>query len=140
MADVNHVGGFSTKWIRYTARLIVLVWAICWLVPSFKSVAVVGFNFNGIIAAVLRSLFFLGTAYIAWRWEGLGGIVLITEGFLIAIFYPILVMSQIPLKYVIYIELTMAVPALVAGILFCVSWWEHKKAESTENHPPTDTD
>ena len=130
MANVNHVGGFTTRWLSYTARLIVLVWAICWLITSFKSVVSVGFNLNGVSVAVLYSVFFLGSAYIAWRWEGFGGLVLIAEGLLIAILYPPLMVGRVSMKFVLYLELTMAVPAIVAGILFCISWWEGKQSDS----------
>ena len=130
MANVNHIGRFTTRWLSYTARLIVLAWAISWLVTSFKSVAAVGFNFTGVSVAALYSIFFLGSTFLAWRWEGFGGPVLIAEGLLIAIFYPLLVVGRVSLKFVLYLELTMAVPAIVAGILFCISWWEKKKSES----------
>ena len=101
---------------------------------ALTSAAGEGANLTGVIIAISYCLFFLGSAAIAWLWDSIGGVLLMAEGSFVAIVYPVWMSGRISLKFIIFFELTMAVPALVAGVLLLTCWRisrELKKAQDS---------
>jgi hypothetical protein len=59
----------------------------------------------------------VATAAVAWRWRLAGASLLILEGLVIAVGYPLLFGSRFPIATVVMVLMTMAAPLLAAGIL-----------------------
>ena len=114
-----------TNWIRWLARGTGTVMAISFLylgittgptLPSIEEVAVV-------LTLVLGVL-------IAWRREGLGGLILILAAvvsFLIMVFVTI---PEYPDQRSTLLRL-FVVPYLLPGILFLICWWRSRKSGMT---------
>lgn len=133
MPNIDTSGASAARWTRYTARLIALIWAGCWLYVALSSVAGLGLNSGGVFVTICFCAFFLGSVAVAWHWEAVGGVILMVEGLLILSVYPIWMSGRLPVKFIIFAMLTMAVPALVAGFLFFISWWNSPKANRTQD-------
>ncbi len=118
----------DARWYRYTARTIALIWALCWLYVALTIVAMRGLDWVGITLAFGYCSFFFGSVVIAWLWERNGGILLIFEGISIGIIYPFWMSGRVITKFIIHLELTLVVPALVAGFLFLMSWYKSRQA------------
>lgn len=71
-----------------------------------------------LIHTTVPGLVFLVTALIAWRWQAVGGMLLLLEGLIVAVGYPWRFQGRFPLGTYVFMELTMALPPLVAGVLF----------------------
>ncbi len=72
MADIDFTGDRATKWIRYMARSLALIWAGWW--TFFALVSGAGEGLKGLLANApnaLPGLVFLVSAAIAWRWEAI---------------------------------------------------------------------
>ncbi len=66
-----------------------------------------------LIHALVPGGLFLASVAVAWRWGKPGAYLLLLEGLLIAIVYPLL----FPARFLPFVLPTMALPPLVAGIL-----------------------
>ena len=66
-----------------------------------------------LLHALVPGGLFLASAAAAWRWQTPGAYLLLLEGLLIAILYPM----YFPARFLPFILPTMALPPLVAGIL-----------------------
>ncbi len=98
------------KWMRYVARALATLWAGWWTVFSLLSGLGEGYGLGGFF--VHPGWIFLLAALIAWRWEIVGGALLILEGLGILAYYPFSWRSEG--------FLTLALPPLVAGAIFVV--------------------
>jgi hypothetical protein len=111
-----------TKWIRWLARGIGTVMAVTYLylgittgpsLPSIEEIAVV-------LTLVLGVL-------IAWRREGLGGLILTIAAvvsFLIMVFVTV---PEYPDQRSTLLQL-FVLPYLLPGILFLICWWRSRKS------------
>ena len=70
---------------------------------------------------LVPGLIFLASAIVAWRSEKVGGSILIVEGLAVSLLYPI-IFRNMASPTVFFVLLTMALPPLVAGILFLIDW------------------
>jgi hypothetical protein len=61
------------------------------------------------------------SAVLAWRWGRAGGALLVLEGLIVAVGYPIMVAGRFPLSTVALVLLTMALPPLASGVLFILN-------------------
>lgn len=107
-------------WTRWTARGLSLIWAVFWTWFGLDSgIGEGGKPLEVLLHTAVPGLVFLGSALMAWRWEPVGGVLLLLEGLIVLIGYPLLTQhSRMPLSAKIFVELTMALPPLVSGILF----------------------
>ena len=105
------------KWLRYAARALILVWAGWWTYFGLACGIGEGLSAAGIFMHSLPGLIFLVVAGIAWRWERVGGVVLILIGLLICIGYPVMMHDRFPQSTIIIMELTFGMPPLVVGCL-----------------------
>lgn len=127
MAEWNANRGRAVKRMRFGARFTLLVWAACWM----SIVCLVGRLALKYVPSrtMLASLALLVSAAIAWRWEVLGGVLLVFEGLLIAAFAELVVTKgHLPfpshsVRIVIFKALlvALALSPLLSGILFLAS-------------------
>jgi hypothetical protein len=82
MAQERYDRELAVKWTRFTARCMLLAWAVCWmsLVCLGGRIALEHFH----LGILLVSLILLVSAAVAWRWEIVGAGLLALEGLLIA--------------------------------------------------------
>ena len=134
MANISHTGDRVTRWIRYIARALAMIWAGWWMYLGVASAFVEGLNLvEVLVRTTLPGLVFLVSAVIAWRWEAIGGVALVVESLLIFIAYPVMTYGSLPLSTVVFMLLTMGLPPLVAGSLFLVSRRRSKKSRMPQN-------
>jgi len=113
------MAGKSVNLMRWIARIIALLWAGFWTFFGIASGLGEGLDPAGVFMhTLLPGLIFLGSAFIPWRWQLWGGIVLILEGLVVLIGYPIMAHGRFELNMIISMLLTMALPPLISGILF----------------------
>lgn len=123
----------SLRWLRISARGIALVWGGFWTWFGLSAALDRGLGWTGVaVQAAVPGLFFLALAVIPFRWEGAGGLLLIVEALVVAIGYPIMV-GVSPVRTVLFVELSMALPPLVAGALFIQIW---RRTRPREGMPP----
>ena len=123
MKEIDYTGDRVARWMRYVARALALIWAGWWTFFGLACGLGEGMSPAGVLLhAALPGLIFLVSAAIAWRWEAIGGIVLVLEGLLVFIAYPVMTYSRFPLSTIVFVLLTMALPPLAAGFLFLASW------------------
>ncbi len=120
MAVIKGAGSRTTKWMRYIARVLVLIWAGWW--AFFGLVSGAGEGLRGVLTNApnaLPGLVFLVSTAIVWRWEAIGGVALLICGLFALFFFHI--------GKNLFLLLTTVLPPLVAGFLFLVSWWKSRK-------------
>jgi hypothetical protein len=108
--------------LLYSARILAMLWAAFWTWFGLASGIAEGLGPAGILVhTAVPGLFFVLLLLVAWRWQAVGGILLVLASLSIAVAYP-LVFRRMPLPTTIFVLLTMAVPPLLAGILFLAHW------------------
>jgi hypothetical protein len=108
----------AERWMLYSARFLVLAWALFWIWFGLASGVGEGLNATGVlIHGALPGLIFLTLALLAWRWHHVGAFLLVAASLAIAVGYPILA-QRFPASTILLVVLTMAVPPFVAGLLF----------------------
>jgi hypothetical protein len=81
-----------------------------------------GLTLTGVLMHVLLpGLVFLGIALLAWLWETHGAILFMAIGIVVLVAYPIVFGGRFPLSTVLLVELTMALPPLLAGVLLFIA-------------------
>ncbi len=114
------------KSTRYIARALALIWAVWW--TFFALVSGAGEGFRGLLANApnaLPGLVFLVCVAIAWRWEAVGGILLLLCALGPFFFFDI--------GRHLFMHLTFVLPAVVAGFLFLICAWKSKKLRVRKN-------
>lgn len=138
MASANHAASQKVGRMRFAARFLALLWAGWWVFFGLAS------GFGEEITRLLRSytllqnlsdlrvgpvllhaawpgLVFLLSVAVAWRWETIGGALLIFEGLLVLVGYPLMTYRRMLPATILFVLLTMALPPLVAGALLLAS-------------------
>lgn len=114
--------------MRHISRALALLWAGWWTFFGLASGLVEGLSPIGVfIHTAVPGLVFLASVAVAWRWEAIGAVLLLAEGLLVLIGYPLMVHGRFPLSTITLVLLTMAVPPLAAGSLFFASWRKSKR-------------
>lgn len=123
MASLSHPQEQTTKWFRYSARTLGLLWTGWWTFFGLASGLGEGLDPVGVVVhTTMPGLIFLVTVIVAWRWEAIGSILLILEGVLVALAYPVMTSGRMPVATIVFVLLTMALPPLVSGVLWLASW------------------
>jgi hypothetical protein len=100
-----------------------VLWTSWWIFFGFSSGLAEGMTPSGVLLhAALPGLIFLMTTIVAWRWEWLGGKLLVYEGLLILVIYPAIAVGSMSFSGIMFVILTMALPPLLAGILLRLNW------------------
>jgi hypothetical protein len=68
-------------------------------------------------AAVPGGIFLISAAS-AWKWETVGGVLLVLEGLFVAAAYPVWAHGRFPVSTIVFVLSTMALPPIAAGCLF----------------------
>ncbi len=111
-----------TNWIRWLARGIGSFLALSFLYlgittgpspPSLEELAVVFTLVLGVL--------------IAWRREGLGGLILVLAAVVLFLIMSVVVTTKYPDQWPTLL-LLFVVPYLVPGILFLICWWRSRKS------------
>lgn len=135
MTGVRCTTGWATRLMRYIARALALIWAGWWAVFVFLFIFYLtghvvtagpprqlGVEFCLMFLLILAPFILVPWASVAipWRWEAVGGVVLVAEG--LFLFIVISLIFELDLVTVT----TTAFPPLVAGVLFLAGWWLSK--------------
>ena len=107
----------SARAIRYTARLVALLWA-CWWV-FFETAEAAGSGPYG--QAIFFAVAMLGAVVVAWRWELIGGILLVAEGIGAILLFSGMWMRNFQLAGFALLFGIMCAPPIVAGTLIVIS-------------------
>jgi hypothetical protein len=109
-----------------SARVLAVSWALFWVWLGFASGIAEGETVRGVVVhTAVPGLFFALLVVVAWRWQTLGGVLLVLAGLFAFVVYPIL-FHRLPPLTIFLTLLTMAVPPLVAGILLLMDGWLSK--------------
>lgn len=112
---------FKSRWLCYAARIIGLAWASFWLFFGIASSIGENLQLTGMVMHVLfPGVIFLGIALLAWRWETHGAVLFIAIGVIAMALYPVVFGGRFSFSTVIFVELTMALPPIIAGILLLI--------------------
>jgi peptidoglycan/LPS O-acetylase OafA/YrhL len=120
------------KWMRFSARLIIILWAAFWIFFVLASVVGVGEQdkagipvrerIKGFLAAGGIIFVCAGSVYLAWRRFLAAGLTLTSIG----IVATVVSLSRPPGSFPVF--LIMGLPPLVSGILFLLSAIEKKRS------------
>jgi hypothetical protein len=123
------------KWMRYSARLLVIVWAtLCILFVAGSALSWRSghamtkdeqLTSIKVVAGVTAGA--LGCVYLAFRPALIAGIGLSAIGLFLLI-WRISIQPRLPHTELLVILLLLGGPPLVAGILFLLSYWKTKSA------------
>lgn len=132
MTSVRHTTDQGTKWMRFMAWALTLMWAGFW-----TPLLVARILFDPPLAArlmkedaralLIEGLLFLGLWFgtvLPWRWEAVGGAVLVLESVAFFIWLPVEVPNAIAKT------MPVLLIGLAAGILFLASWWKSRTWET----------
>jgi len=116
----------GSNYLRWTARILALAVAIFWLWWGVGSAYVEGFSWMSLLAHCIPGLFILMGTLVAWKWERIGGSLLVGAALLVTAFL-LWVISRGGYRgtyrqVAAIIWLTMALPPLLAGGLLLASW------------------
>ncbi len=125
----------STKVIRWTARILCIL-AILLLsllaLDSFSSERTFWQNAGAFLMHLMPSFVLLAILIVAWKWEYLGGIILIVAAVVFGVFVFSINYNQrhVSLMESIIIVSMVCLPFLLAGILFIICHFRSKKEQS----------
>ena len=107
-----------------SARVVAILWAGFWcyffVAESIASASALGIA----IAWISVGLLFVALALVPWRWERVGGLLLVTAGTLLLIAYAIWPPAHLTSGARAITALILGVPPLLAGMLFLL----HRRA------------
>jgi hypothetical protein len=102
--------------MRTIARILACLWFGFWALFGIASgIGEGGSNF--IFHLIFPTLIFAILLFVVWRWERVGSIIMIILGLVVAVGYPLTFGRRFPVTTSIFMELTMALPPLLAGFL-----------------------
>jgi hypothetical protein len=107
--------------IKYPAIVLALIWAGWWTFFCIASAISEGSDSLAGWIHTAPGFIFLLTAVIAWRWEMVGGILLIVEAVGGMAFFGIWPFGSDSMMASLFLLLTLALPPLAAGIMLLVS-------------------
>lgn len=125
--SLNH----GPKWLRTIARILAILWFGLWAFFNIGSGIVEGGR--SLLFHFIAALIFAVLLLIVWRWEKVGSIIMIIIGLFVAIAYPLTIGRRFPPITSIMMELTMALPPLLIGILLILY---RRKSKTTPIIPP----
>jgi hypothetical protein len=123
---MTSIPGPRINWLLWIARLLALLWGGFWIWYGVASGISEGVGVIGTLRyAAMPGLILLASALFAWKYARTGGFLLIIEGLIIAITYPLIFGSRFPLMTVLLVLLTMATPPILAGLMFLIHHKRH---------------
>jgi len=125
----------STKILYWTARILCIL-AILFIslfaLDSVSSERTFWQNTAALLMSLIPSFVLLAVLIIAWKWEKTGGIILTIIGLALSIFVFVLNYKRNHFSVAISLKnaLILAIPFVLAGILFILSHYRKKKEHS----------
>jgi prolipoprotein diacylglyceryltransferase len=122
----------STKILHWTARILCIL-AILFIslfaLDSVSSERTFWQNATALLMSLIPSFVLLAVLIIAWKWEKTGGIILTIIGLALCIFVFVLNYKRNHFSVAISLKnaLMLAIPFVLAGILFILSHYRKKK-------------
>lgn len=129
MTSVGHITDQGTKWMRFMAWALTLMWASFWT-PLLVARIFLDLLFSARPiqedpkALLIQAFLFLSlwvSTVLPWRWEAIGGVVLALESLAFFIWLPVEVPNAIAKTMPVLLF------GLAAGILFLASWWKSRR-------------
>ena len=111
-------------WQRPAARVLMIIATVFWLWFGIGSAYVENAGpFNWLMHVLVPGGIFILSMLVAWRWEAIGGALLVLEGlaalgFIVRAF----VRGSFTASTLLLMCLTLGLPPLAAGILFLICW------------------
>jgi hypothetical protein len=111
---------------RLAARAVLALGALFWIVygltkgmsgPVGQEGYAIPMVVPGLVLAVLLA--------VAWKWELVGGIALLSWALMAAVYYP-LYYSSLPPETILFSTAALSLPPLVGGFLFLAAWGENR--------------
>ena len=111
-------------WQRSTARVLMIIAIVFWLWFGIGSTYVDRAGpFNWLVHILLPGGMFILSTLVAWRWEGIGGALLVLEGFVaLGFIVRAFLWGSFTASTLTLMCLTLGLPPLAAGILFLLYW------------------
>ena len=122
----------STKILQWTPRILCIL-AILFIslfaLDSFSSERTFWQNTGAFLMHLIPSFVLLASLIIAWKWEKVGGIILTIIGFAFSIFIFVFnyKRNHFPIMTCLLQALIIAIPIVLAGVLFIQSHYRKKK-------------
>jgi len=119
------------NYLRWTARILALAVASFWLWWGVGSAYVEGFTWLGLLAHCIPGALILMATLVAWKWERIGGRLLVGVAVLVTAFL-LWAISRggyggTYREVAAIVWSTMALPPLVTGLLFLASWGRERE-------------
>lgn len=113
----------QSKRMRLIALVVACLWAGWWTFFGIASSIGEDPSVAGVfIHTAVPGIVFLMSVFVAWRWNPIGGVVLIVEGLITLVGYPLLVGSRFSLSMVVFVLVSMSAPPVLAGSLLLAAW------------------
>lgn len=124
MTSVRQTTDRATKWMRFTAWALTLIWAFFWtpllvariFFDRLLSARLIDEDPRALVIQVPLFLSLWVSTVLPWRWEAVGGVVLALESLAFFIWLPVEVPNAIGKT------MPVVLLGLAAGILFLASW------------------
>ncbi|MFC1726813.1 hypothetical protein ACFL4T_14420 [candidate division KSB1 bacterium] len=109
---------------KYSAHILAIFWAGFWAYFGLASGIVEELSLTGVLVyTAVPGLIFFIPVLVSWKWENIGGILLVLTGIAVSIFYIFIIQKP---QWLYVIMPVMAFPPVIAGtILSVVSAKEH---------------
>ena len=122
----------STKVLYWTARILcilAILFVSLFALDSFSFERTFWQNTTAFLMHLIPSFVLLASLIIAWKWEKVGGIILIIFGLAFSIFIFVFnyKRNQFPVMTCLMQALVIAMPFVLSGILFILSHYRKKK-------------
>ena len=122
----------STKALYWTVRILcilAILFVSLFSLDSFSSKRTFLQNTTAFLMHNIPSFILLATLIIAWKWEKVGGIILTIIGFAFSIFIFVFnyKRNHFPIMTCLLQALIIAIPIVLAGVLFIQSHYRKKK-------------
>ena len=122
----------STKVLYWTARILCILGILfisLFALDSVSSERTFWQNTAALLMSLIPSFVLLAVLIIAWKWEKTGGIILTIIGLALSIFVFVLnyKRNHFPVAISLQNALMLAIPFVLAGILFILSHYRKKK-------------
>ena len=122
----------STKVLYWTARILcilAILFVSLFALDSVSSERTFWQNATALLMSLIPSFVLLAALIVAWKWEKTGGIILTIIGLALSIFVFVLNYKRNHFSVAISLKnaLILAIPFVLAGILFILSHYRKKK-------------
>jgi len=133
MTAVHHSKDKATKWMRFVARVLMIMAIVFWLWFGIGSAATERLGaINWLLHILVPAGLFTLATLLAWHWPGIGGALLSLEGLLaLAFVVRAFLRGSFSVAMFTPMLLSLAFPPLAAGILFLLCWRQSRLGDAS---------